>query len=386
MDFELTDDQELFRRSVREFAAGVLAPAAPAVDEAGAFPPAILQQTADVGLLGMLAPEAYGGAALDTLHFVLALEEVAYACAAMATILIVNNALVCDPLRQAGTEEQKARWLPALCRGETLGAFGVAELSAGSDPAYVETRAQPVEGGWQLDGRKTWVINGGLAGVYVVLASTDSAPARRRQGIFLVESGAAGLHVGPPLETLGVRGAPLADLELAACRLPAAALLGGTDDGVGLAESALELARLGVAAQALGIAQAALDAAVAYARQRQQFGRTIAEFEGLRWLLADVHLAAESARLLTYRAAWLRDVGRPYGKAAAMAKLAASETAMDAATKAIQVHGGYGYMRESAVQRYFRDARATELYEGPSALQRGIIAADLLPLSASPRS
>jgi butyryl-CoA dehydrogenase len=375
MDFGLSDDQELFRRTVREFAAGVLAPAAAAADEAGAFAPETLRQTAEVGLLGMLVPEQHGGAGVDTLGYALAMEEVARACAAMATVLNVNNALVCEPLLRAGSAAQQARWLPALCRGEALGAFCLSEPETGSDVASTQTRA----GGWRLDGQKTWVTNGGLAGVYVVFAATTPEAQGRGLSAFLVEEGAAGLSIGPPLEKLGIRGSVTTDLTLTDCRVGADALLGRRDEGFGLAMQTLELGRIGIAAQALGIAQASLDAALAYAQEREQFGRPIAEFQGLRWMLADMALAVDAARLLTYRAAWLRDAGQPYGRAAAMAKLHASETAMQVATKAIQVHGGYGYMRESPVQRYFRDAKITEIYEGTSEIQRIVIAADLLP-------
>src|SRR5581483_4780190 len=379
MDFALSDDEELFRRTVREFADGVLAPAAADADESGAFTAETLRQTAEVGLLGMLAPEEYGGAGVDTLRFVLAMEEVARACAAMATVLNVNNALTCGPLLLAGTAEQKARWLPALCCGEALGAFCLSEPETGSDVASTQTRAVAVDGGWQLDGQKTWVTNGGLAGVYIVFASTTPEARGRGLSAFLVAEDTPGLTVGAPLEKLGIRGSVTTDLTLAGCRVGAEALLGERDDGFRLAMRTLELGRIGIAAQALGIAQASLDAALAYAQEREQFGRPIAEFQGLRWMLADLALAVDAARLLTYRAAWQRDAGRPYGRAAAMAKLHASETAMQAATKAIQIHGGYGYMRESPVQRYFRDAKITEIYEGTSEIQRVVIAADLLP-------
>src|SRR3954449_10693035 len=270
MDFGLSDDQELFRRTVRECAAGVLAPAAAAADEVGAFAPETLRQTAEVGLLGMLVPEQHGGAGVDTLGFVLAMEEVARACAAMATVLNVNNALVCEPLLRAGSAAQQARWLPALCRGEALGAFCLSEPETGSDVASTQTRAVAVDGGWRLDGQKTWVTNGGLAGVYVVFAATTPEAQGRGLSAFLVEEGAAGLSIGPPLEKLGIRGSVTTDLTLTDCRVGDDALLGTRDEGFGLAMQTLELGRIGIAAQALGIAQASLDAALAYAQEREQ--------------------------------------------------------------------------------------------------------------------
>jgi butyryl-CoA dehydrogenase len=373
MDFALTDDHELFRRTVREFARGVLTPAARAADESGAFAPEIWRETAAVGLFGLLVPEAHGGAGVDTLGFVLALEEVARECAAMASALIGHHALACAPLVLAGSVEQQARWLPALASGATLGAGALAQ------PDATNLRAQPLAdtGGWQLDGHVSGVTNAGPSAVYVVWTAPD--PAGGALGAYVLESGTPGLQVGPPLERVGARGAVVADLEFAACHVAADEALGAPDGAAAVAQHARDLARIGVAAESLGIAQAALDAALAYAREREQFGRPIADFQGLRWMLADLHLAIESARLLTYRAAWLRDQGQPFGPAAAMAQLHAAQAATHAATKAVQVHGGYGYMRESVVQRYFRDAHVVGTDYGPFGSQRTEIAATLLP-------
>jgi alkylation response protein AidB-like acyl-CoA dehydrogenase len=378
MDFALTEDEELFRGAVREFATAVLAPAAAAADATGRIPPDVLAQTAALGLFGMLVPEAHAGASVGPPRFVLALEEVARASAAMAALLNAHNVLAALPVVLAGSEAQQARWLPALARGEALGAGSLAAAARAGAAGAPAAQALATDGGWQLDGGARWVTNGGVAALYVVTAASPGA-VDGGIGAFLVPADTPGLHVSAPIETVGLRGALAADLMLARCRLPADALLSASESAVPLAEAVRELALIGSAAQALGIAQASLDAALAYAQERQQFGRPIAQFEGLRHLLADVALAVDAARLLVYRAAWLCERGQPAGKAAAMAKLHAGETAMLAATKAVQVHGGYGYMRESAVQRYFRDAKVTQAAEGTSLQQRSAIADALLP-------
>jgi butyryl-CoA dehydrogenase len=372
MDFALADDHELFRRTVREFARGVLTPAARAADESGAFAPEVWRETAAVGLFGLLVPDTHGGAGVDTLGFVLALEEVARECAAMASALVVHHALVCVPLVLAGSVEQQARWLPGLASGAPVGG-GALPQSEGTT-----LRGQPVadSGSWQLDGHVPAVTNAGPSAVYVVWAAPK--PAGGGLGAYVLESATPGLRVGPPLERVGARGAVVADLELTGCRVAGDAALGAPGAAPAVAQHARNLARIGAAAEALGIAQAALDAAMAYAREREQFGRPIADFQGLRWMLADLYLAIESARLLTYRAAWLRDQGQQFGPAAAMAQLQAAQTATHVATKAVQVHGGYGYMRESVVQRYFRDAHVVGTEYGPFGSQRTEIAATFL--------
>jgi alkylation response protein AidB-like acyl-CoA dehydrogenase len=378
MDFALTEDEELFRGAVREFAAAVLAPAAPAADDAGRFAPEVLTQTAALGLFGMLVPEAQGGAGVGVIRFALALEEVARASAAMAAVLNAHNALVALPLALTGAPSVQARWLPALARGVTLGGGGLAAAGEASVLSTPGVRAAGAEGGWRLDGSARWLTNGGAAGLYAVFGAIEGER-EGRVGAFLVPGDAAGVQVGEPVEQVGLRGAMTADLILGGCRLPAEALLVAAGEGAALAATVREVALIGGAAQALGIAQASLDAALAYAQEREQFGQPIARFEGLRHVLADVALAVDAARLLVYRAAWLRERGEPAAKAAAMAKLHAGETAMLAATKAVQVHGGYGYMREAAVQRYFRDAKVTQATEGSALQQRSAIADAVLP-------
>jgi alkylation response protein AidB-like acyl-CoA dehydrogenase len=385
MDFGLSEDEELFRGAVREFAGAVLAPVAAAADEAGEFAPDVLAAVADLGLFGMLVPGAHGGAGVGMLRYVLALEAVAGACAAMAAVLNAHNALAALSLVLGGSQAQQARWLPALARGEALGGgalggsgasgsgLGAAAVADGAAP-----RAGAVGEGWQLDGTARWVTNGGAAALYVVAAPIPGA-SEVGTGAFLVPADAAGLRVGAPIEKVGLRGAATADLGLDGCHLPADALLGGADAGGRLVARVREAARIGSAAQALGIAGASLDAALAYAQEREQFGQPIARFEGLRHLLADVALAVDAARWLVYRAAWAWERGESAALAAALAKLQAGEAAMLAATKAVQVHGGYGYMREAAVQRYFRDAKVTQAAEGNALQQRSAIAEGLLP-------
>ncbi|HLH26690.1 MAG TPA: acyl-CoA dehydrogenase family protein [Chloroflexota bacterium] len=388
MDFALSEDEELFRGAVSEFAAAVLAPAAAAADEAGRFAPEVLAQTAALGLFGMLVPEAQGGAGVGAMRFAIALEEIARASAAMAALLNAHNALGALSLVLTGTAVQQARWLPALARGEALGAGWLASAEAAGGASGPEVRAAPTADGWQLDGAARWVTNGGEAALYVVFAAVEGAGGTEQGATgleaFVVPADAPGVRAGAPIEKVGLRGAVTADLALAGCRLPEDARLGvgegaGESEGGGpLAERVHALWLIGSAAQALGIARASLDAAVAYAQERQQFGQPIARFEGLRHLLADVALAVEAARPLVYRAAWMYARGQPVGSAAAMAKLHAGETAMLAATKAVQVYGGYGYMREAAVQRYFRDAKVTQAAAGNALQQRGAIADALL--------
>ncbi|HEY7064428.1 MAG TPA: acyl-CoA dehydrogenase family protein [Chloroflexota bacterium] len=411
MDFALSEDEELFRGAVREFAAAVVAPAAAAADEAGRFAPEVLARTAALGLFGMLVPEAHGGAGVGATRFVLALEEIARASAAMASLLAAHNVLAALPLVLAGSAVQQARWLPALACGEALGAGCGLDMGGAGDPSaagVAPPRARADVDGWQIDGQARWVTNAGDAALYVAFAAIEGTAAAQPSA-FLVPADTVGVQAGPPIDKLGLRGAVTANLTLADCRLAAEARLemGGEvarppaargasrgDAGArptaeaaagaalgpaGLAARVGDLALIASAAQALGIAQASLDAALAYAQERQQFGQPIARFEGLRHMLADVALALDAARLLVYRAAWLWESGQPAGKAAAMAKLHAGDTAFLAATKAVQVHGGYGYMLESAVQRYFRDAKVTQAAEGPGRQQRATIADALLP-------
>ena len=376
--FGLTPEQELFRRTVREFAEREIAPVAARFDESEEYPAENVRKMASLGLMGLTVPEAYGGSGAGALEYALAMEEIARADAAHSTILTVNVSLVSEPIAKLGTEPQRQRFLPPLCDGRMVGAYCLSEPSSGSDAADMQTRAVRDGAEWVIDGTKNFITNGDVAGLYVVYVSSD--PAQRARGVsaFLVEADRPGVRPGAREAKLGIHASPTTQVHFEGCRVPADNLLGELNGGFRIAMSTLDGGRIGIAAQAVGIAQAALEAARDYARQREAFGKPIADFQGLQWMLADMLTRIQAARLLTWSAAARKDAGLPYSQDAAMAKLFASETAMWVATRALQVHGGYGYMRESAVQRYFRDAKITEIYEGTSEIQRLVIARGLL--------
>jgi butyryl-CoA dehydrogenase len=376
--FGLTPEQELFRRTVREFAEREIAPVAARFDETEEYPAENVRKMASLGLMGLTVPEAYGGSGAGALEYALAMEEIARADAAHSTILTVNVSLVSEPIARLGTEQQRQQFLPPLCDGRMVGAYCLSEPTSGSDAADMQTRAVRDGDEWVIDGTKNFITNGDVAGLYVVYVSTD--PAQRARGVsaLLVEAERPGVRPGAREAKLGIHASPTTQVHFEGCRVPAENLLGELNRGFRIAMSTLDGGRIGIAAQAVGIAQAALEAARDYARQREAFGKPIADFQGLQWMLADMQTRTQAARLLTWSAAARKDAGLPYGQDAAMAKLFASETAMWVATRALQIHGGYGYMRESAVQRYFRDAKITEIYEGTSEIQRLVIARGLL--------
>jgi alkylation response protein AidB-like acyl-CoA dehydrogenase len=376
--FELTEQQDLFRRTVREFAEREIAPVAAELDEREEFPHDNVRKMASLGLMGLTVPEAYGGSGAGAMEYALAMEEIARADAAHSTIMTVNVSLVSEPLAKLGTPAQRERFLPPLCDGRMIGAYCLSEPSSGSDAAHMQTRAMRDGDEWLLNGTKNFITNGGVSGLYVVYASTDPGAGARGVTAFLVESGRPGVSAGPREKKLGIRASSTTQMHFQDVRLPAENVLGEVGQGFKLAMMTLDGGRIGIAAQAVGIAQAAFEAARDYAREREAFGKPIAEFQGLQWMLADMKTRIEAARMLTWRAAALKDAKQPFGEPSAMAKLFASETAMWVTTKALQVHGGYGYMRESAVQRYFRDAKITEIYEGTSEIQRMVIARHLL--------
>jgi alkylation response protein AidB-like acyl-CoA dehydrogenase len=376
--FALTDDQQLFRRTVREFAEREIAPLAAYFDETEEFPAESVRKMAALGLTGLTVPEAYGGAGAGAIEYALAMEEIARADAAHSTILTVNVSLVAEPLARLGTESQKRKYLPPLCDGRMIGAYCLSEPSSGSDAANMSTTAVRDGDEWVINGTKNFITNGGVAGLYVVYVSTDPALRSRGVSAFLVEADRPGARSGPREKKLGIRASPTTQIHFEDCRVPSENLLGQEGEGFKIAMSTLDGGRIGIAAQAVGIAQAAYEAARDYARQRTAFGHPIADFQGIQWMLADMRTRIEAARLLTWRAAALKACNQPHGEEAAMAKLFGSEAAMWVTTKAIQIHGGYGYMRESAVQRYFRDAKITEIYEGTSEIQRLVISRHVL--------
>jgi alkylation response protein AidB-like acyl-CoA dehydrogenase len=381
MRLDLTEEQQMVRALAREFAAHEVQPIAAACDREARFPGDTVRRMGELGLMGVAIPEKWGGAGADPVAYVVAVEEVAVACASHAVIMSVNNSLVSDPLYRFGNPWQHERFLRPLASGRGLGCFALTEPQAGSDASNLATRARRDGDDYVLDGRKMFVTNGRESTVALVFAQTDAA--RRSRGIsaFLVEKGTPGFVVAKVEDKLGLRASDTAEFVFEGCRVPAACRLGEEGDGFRIAMAAIAGGRIGIAAQAVGIARAALEASVAYARERHAFGVPIGQHQQVQWMLADMATGIEAARLLTWRAAWLKHHGRPHGPAAAMAKLLASETAMRVATDAIQVHGGYGYITEYPVERFFRDAKITQIYEGTSQIQRIVVARDLLDAS-----
>jgi butyryl-CoA dehydrogenase len=374
VNFSPTEDQLAVQKTAREFAQAEVLPKAAEIDREHRHPAELVKRMAELGFLGMAVPEPYGGAGLDHVSYALAMEEIARACASTAVIMSVNNSLVCDPLHRFGTEAQKQEWLAPLASGKLLGCFALSEPEAGSDAAAQKTTATPDGGGWILQGTKNWITNGPVADVCVLFAMNDRAAGHKGISAFIVPLKHPGVRVGPPDDKLGIRGSKSSQIFLDDARLPAAHLLGEVGGGFKIAMSTLDGGRIGIAAQALGIARAALEDALAYAQQRRTFGRPIAQHQAIAFKLADMATEIDAARLLTLRAAWLKDQKQPYGKEAAMAKLYASDVANRAAREAIQIFGGNGYVTEYPVERHFRDAKITEIYEGTSEIQRLVIA------------
>jgi butyryl-CoA dehydrogenase len=377
--YDLTEDQDLFRRTVREFAAREIVPIAAELDEKEEYPRASISKMADLGLMGLLVPEEYGGAGAATLDYALAIEEVSWADASHSVVISVNNSLVCEPILRFGSEEQKQRCLPALATGQYVGAYCLSEPTSGSDASNMSTQARRDGDEWVLNGTKSWITNGGEAGLYLVYALTSQDVAKSR-GItaFLIPADTPGLRAGKKEKKLGIRASSTTQIFLEDCRVPAEAVLGTVDEGFRIAMATLDGGRIGIGAQALGIAQRALDECVRYSKEREAFGHPISDFQGLQWRMADMATRVESARLLVYRAARMKDAGQSFSKEASMAKLAASETAMFCAHAAVQMFGGYGFVRDYPVEKLFRDAKITEIYEGTSEIQRLVISRHVL--------
>jgi butyryl-CoA dehydrogenase len=378
MDFHLSEEHRLIQDTVRSFASTEILPVAAELDRDARFPAEIIRRASELGLLGMMVPPEYGGAGLDTISYLIAIEEIARACAGTSVIISVNNSLVCDPILRYGTEEQKRRYLPDLAQGRKLGCYCLTEPEAGSDAASIQTTAREDGEEWVLNGTKVFVTNGVEAEICIVYARSEPEPGARGISAFIVEKDRPGISVGKVERKLGIKASSTAEIHLEDCRIPKENLLGRRGEGFRIALSTLDGGRLGIAAQALGIARACLEESIAYARERRQFGQPIASFQAIQWWIADMATRIEAARLLVYRAASLRDRGRAYTKEAAMAKLFASETAMWAAHKAVQIHGGYGYIQDYPAERHFRDAKITEIYEGTSEIQRLVIARHVL--------
>jgi alkylation response protein AidB-like acyl-CoA dehydrogenase len=378
MNFALTPDQQEVRALARDFAEREIAPVIHHFDEVQEFPHEIIAKLAGTGLMGALVPEEYGGAALDYVSYALAVEELNRVDASVGITMWAHNSLCTNHIALFGSPEQKAAYLPRLARGEVLGAWGLTEPGSGSDAAAMRSRAVPEGDHFVLNGSKAFITNAGVAEITVVMAVTD--PARGNKGIsaFILERGAPGFTAGKPYRKLGLHASNTAELHLDNVHVPATALCGQRDMGFVNTMQVLEGGRIAMAAMAVGIAQGALDEALKYMKQRSAFGRTLAEFNGLQGMIADIGTEVEAARLLTLRAAVLKDAGRPAKIAASMAKVFASEVAMKAATKALQIHGGAGYITEFPIERIFRDAKLTEIGEGTSEVQRMVIARDIL--------
>jgi butyryl-CoA dehydrogenase len=373
IDFELTDEQRLVRETARDFTDAEIVPAARENDRAERFDTDLVRRIAGMGFLGTIVSEEYGGRGLDYRTYGLIVEEVGRGDSAMRTVVSVQTSLVCSTIERFGTEEQKREWLPRLCSGDALGCFGLTEPDTGSDAANLSTRATPRDGGWRLSGRKQWISMGNHADVALVFAQTDPDQGHRGLACFLVPHESPGFSSTEIHGKLGLRASDTAELSLDDVDLPAEALLGEVGDGFRIAMSALDSGRFSVAAGCVGICQGCVDASVAYATERHQFGRPIAGFQLVQELIADMVVDTEAARSLVWRAAWVKDKGRPSTTETSVAKLFATEAAVRSADSAIQVHGGSGYVDEYPVERYLRDARVTTLYEGTSQIQKLII-------------
>ena len=378
MQVDLTDEQRMIQQVARDFAEKEVRPIAEAIDREARFPAETVRRMGELGLMGIAIPEAWGGSGGDTVAYAVALEEVSRGCASHGAIMSVNNSLYCEPVAKFGTDEQKRRFLSPFAAGQKLGCFSLTEPEAGSDATNQNTLARRDGDAYVLDGRKIFVTNGREADAVLVFAQTDRAKAHHGVSAFLVDKGHPGFTVVKTEEKLGIRASDTAELLFEGCRVPLEQRLGDEGQGFKIAMATLDGGRIGIAAQAVGIAVAAYEAALAYARERKSFGVPIGQHQMVQWMLADMATGIEAARLLTLRAAALKDRGEPHGAQAAMAKLFASEMAMRVATDAVQIHGGYGFIKEYQVERQFRDAKITQIYEGTSQIQKLVIARHLL--------
>jgi len=378
MDFQLTDEQRQVRDLCREFADKALKPNARRWDAEHQFPKEAVKQLAEMGLLSVAIPPQWGGAGMDNVSYALAMEEISRGCAGTGVIMSVNNSLYCDPLLKFGTDEQKERFLAPFARGEKLGAFALTEPMSGSDAAEMRTLAEKRGADYVLSGSKNFITNGPQADAMLVFAMTDRAKKHKGISAFLVPTDAPGFTRGKPDEKVGIRASGSCTVFFEGCTIPEKQRLGGEGDGFKIAMATLDGGRIGIAAQALGIARAAFEEATAYAKERKAFGQPISQFQAIQFMLADMATELDAARLLTLRAAALKDRGVRHSAESAMAKLFASEMCERVTSKAIQIHGGYGYVKEYDVERHWRDSRITEIYEGTSEIQRLVIAASVL--------
>ncbi len=378
MVFDLTEEQRMIQDMARNFAQKEVLPKAAELDETGRFPEELVRKMGELGLMGMGVPEQYGGAGMDTICYVLAMEEISRACASTGVIMSVNNSLVCDPILKFGSEEVKKKYLVPLASGKKLGCFGLTEPGAGSDAGSQKTTAVLSGDHYIVNGTKNFITNGPQADCCVLFTMTDKEKQHKGITAFVVDMKWPGVTVGKHEKKLGIKASATSSLVFEDVKVPAGNMLGKVGDGFKVAMATLDGGRIGIAAQALGIARASLEDALAYAKERKQFGQPIANFQAIQWMIADMATEIDAARLLTFRAAWLKDRKARHSKESSMAKLYASEAAMRAGIKGIQIHGGYGYIKEYPAERHFRDAKITEIYEGTSEIQRLVIASAML--------
>lgn len=384
MSFRFTEEQKMIQGMVRDLAREEFAPRAMEIDATKEFPLENLQKLAELGLMGMMVPPEYDGSGADTVSYVLALSEVAYACASTAVVMSVHNSIVCESLLKFGTEDQKNKYLKPMARGKFIGAFALTEPNAGSDPARQSTRAVRDGDSYILNGTKRFTTTGKNAGLIIVTAKTNPELAHRGISAFLVEPDSPGFSVGRLEDKMGLRASDTADIIFEDCRIPVENILGNEGDGFMIAMTGLDGGRIGIAAQSIGVARAALDAAIGYSQEREQFGQKISKFQGLRWMIADMATEIEAARLMALSAAQMKDDGENYTLNASMAKLFSSEMVNRITAKALQIHGGYGFTKEYPVERYFRDARVFTIYEGTSEIQRVVISNQILKDKRTP--
>ena len=378
MNFQLTKEQEFVRKMVSDFAETEVEPIAADIDAEHRFPEETVEKMANYGLLGVPFPTEYGGAGGDHISYAITVEELSRKCASTGVICSAHTSLCCWPIFNWGTEEQKKKYLPDLLSGKHLGAFGLTEPNAGTDASGQQTRAEDCGDHWLLNGAKVFITNGGYADIFVVMAMTDKSKGNHGISSFIVEKGDEGFSIGKTEDKMGICASSTTELIFQNCKIPKDRLLGEIGDGFKVAMSTLDGGRIGIASQALGIAQGALDVTVEYMKARKQFGKSLSKFQALQFVVAELATEIEAARLLIYKAADMKDKHLPYGPAAAMAKLFAAETAMHVTTKCVQLHGGYGYTKDYPVERMMRDAKITEIYEGTSEVQKMVIAASVL--------
>lgn len=378
MDFQWTDENELIRANLREFTAKNLDPIAGALDAEGRYPAEVMAKLGEMDFMGICFPTEYGGGGADFVTGMLVAEELARSCAATGFTYGYHLGLVCDPICRFGSGAQKEAYLPGLCSGKLVGSFALTEPGAGTDVGAASAAAVSDGSDYVLNGTKTFITNAPIADVFLVFALTDREKGLKGVSAFLIPKGTPGLSIGQHFDKMGIRASQTAEVVLRDCRIPASARLGEEGQGFRIAMQTLDTGRIGVAAQAVGILQAALDESVAYAKQRIQFGKPIASQQAVQWMIADMSTDLAAARFLTYHAAWLKDQGKTYSKEAAMAKVFAAEAAVRHTAKAVQIHGGYGYIKGQKVERLMRDAKVTEIYEGTSEAQRMVIASSIL--------